>query len=169
MGYLYSGKPHSPAEKIAASASNSFWIKTNSSLFQLYKSINGKVAIVLDRTGNTLEWLKKFIHDADAADILRSDIKVCFRENKDQHTGLNEWVKDNGVGGPIEGARILIFEFKPAKWLFKEQECVTMLVTNNLYPSTNQITKDWFSTHPLVVYLGDIKPSEQRGQTIVEL
>jgi hypothetical protein len=169
MGYLYSGKPHSIAEKIAASPSNSFWIKTNSDLFQLYKSINGKVAVVLDRTANTLEWLQSFVNDADAADIQRSDIKVCFRENKDQNTGLNDWVKTNDVGGKVEDGKILIFEFKPAKWLFKDQEHVTMLVSNNLYPSTNQITKDWFNTHPLVVYLGDIKPSEQRGQQIVEL
>jgi hypothetical protein len=169
MGYPYRGKPHTLVEKIAASPSNSFWIKTNSNLFQLYKSINGKVAVVLDRTANTLEWLQSFIDDADNAGILRSDIRVCFREHKDQNTGLNDWIKTNDVGGKVEDGKILIFEFKPAKWLFKEQECVTMLVSNNLYPSTNQITKDWFNTHPLVVYLGDIKPSEQKGQTIVEL
>ena len=169
MGFLYSGKPANVIEKIAASSSNSFWIKTNSDLFQLYKSINGKVAVVLDRTANTLEWLQSFVSDADSAGILRSDIKVCFREPKDQNRGLNDWVKANDVGGRVEDGRILIFEFKPAKWLFKEQERVTMLVSNNLYPSTNQITKDWFNTHPLVVYLGDIKPSEQRGQQIVEL
>jgi hypothetical protein len=169
MGFPYSGKPHTIVEKIAASASNSFWLKTNIELFQLYKSITGKVAIILDRTANTVEWLTAFVNDADAAGVTRADIRVCFREPKDQNRGLNDWVKANDVGGKVEDGRILIFEFKPAKWLFKEQECVTMLVSNNLYPSTNQITKDWFNTHPLVVYLGDIKPSEQRGQQIVEL
>ena len=169
MGYLYRGKPHSIVEKIAASASNSFWLKTNIDLFQLYKSITGKVAIVLDRTANTVEWLTAFVNDADAAGVTRADIRVCFREPKDQNRGLNDWIKNNDVGGKVEDGKILIFEFKPAKWLFKEQERVTMLVSNNLYPSTNQITKDWFNTHPLVVYLGDIKPSEQRGQQIVEL
>jgi hypothetical protein len=169
MGYPYSGKPNTIIEKIAASESNAFWIKTNIELFQLYKSITGKVAIILDRTANTVEWLTAFVNDADAAGITRSDIRVCFRESKDQNTGLNDWIKTNDVGGKVEDGKILIFEFKPAKWLFKEQEHVTMLVSNNLYPSTNQITKDWFNTHPLVVYLGDIKPSEQRGQQIVEL
>ena len=169
MGFPYNGKPTNMVEKIAASSSNSFWIKTNSDLFQLYKSINGKAAVVLDRTANTLEWLQSFINDADNAGIPRSDIKVCFREPKDQNRGLNDWIKENDVGGKVEDGKILIFEFKPAKWLFKEQEHVTMLVSNNLYPSTNQITKDWFATHPLVIYLGDIKPSEQRGQKIVEL
>ena len=118
MGFPYRGKPTNMVEKIAASSSNSFWVKTNTDLFQLYKSINGKVAIVLDRTANTLEWLQAFINDADAADIPRSDIKVCFREPKDQNRGLNDWIKANDVGGKVEDGKILIFEFKPAKWLF---------------------------------------------------
>ena len=169
MGYLYSEKPVTLAEKIASSSGNSFWIKHNQELLQLYKGIDGKVAIVLDRTGDTLEWLKTFINDADAQGIPRNEIRVCFRENKDNHTGINDWIKENNVGGPIEGARIIIFEFKPAKWLFKEQDDVKLLVTNNLYPATNSIAKDWFNSHPCVIYLGDIKPSEQRGQSIVEL
>ena len=94
---------------------------------------------------------------------------MCFRENKDSNTGINQWIKDTGVGGKVEDGKILIFEFKPAKWLFKEQENVKLLVTNNLYPATNTITKDWLSSHPCVIYLGDIKPATQRGHTIVEL
>lgn len=169
MGYLYSGKPHSTAEKIAASPSNSFWIKTNNQLLDLYKLVDGKMVVILDRTANKLQWLENFINDSDACGIPRNEIKVCFRENKDQNTGVNDWIKNNNVGGSVDGGRIIIFESKPAKWLFKDQENVIMLVSNNLYPSTNQITKDWFSSHPCVIYLGDIKPSEQRGQTIVEL
>jgi hypothetical protein len=169
MGYHYSSKPHTMIEKIAASDSNSFWIKNNADFLSLCNSITGRVCIVLDRTSNTLDWLTQFITDADAAGIDRNEIKVCFRDSKEQNTGINEWIKANGVGGKVETGRILIFEFKPAKWLFKEQESVKLLVSNNLYPSTNQLTKDWVSSHPCVIYLGDIKPSEQRGQKIVEL
>ena len=169
MGYPYSGKPHTTIEKIAASTKNSFWIKSNKEFFEIYKSVNGKVCVVLDRTADILSWLKEFVADADAAGISRDEIKVCFRETKESNTGINDWIKSNGVGGKVEDGKILIFEYKPAKWLFKEQENVTMLVTNNLYPATNQTTKDWFSSHPCVIYLGDIKPSEQRGQQIVEL
>ena len=53
--------------------------------------------------------------------------------------------------------------------MFKDSIDVKMLVTNNIYPPTNTMTKDWFNSHPCVVYLGDTKPTEQRGQKIVEL
>ena len=169
MGYQYSDKPHTMIEKIAASDSNSFWIKNNTEFLNLCNSVTGRVCIILDRTSNTLDWLNQFINDADTAGIDRNEIKVCFRESKEQDTGINEWIKTNGVGGKVETGRILIFEFKPAKWLFKEKESVKLLVSNNLYPPTNQLTKDWVGSHPCVIYLGDIKPSEQRGQNIVEL
>ena len=169
MGYQYSGKPYTMIEKIAASVSNSFWIKSNTEFLNLCNSVTGRVCIILDRTSNTLDWLTQFINDADTAGIDRNEIKVCFRESKDQDTGINEWIKTNGVGGKVETGRILIFEVKPAKWLFKEKESVKLLVSNNLYPPTNQLTKDWVGSHPCVIYLGDIKPSEQRGQNIVEL
>ena len=169
MGYQYSGKPYTMIEKISASNSNSFWIKNNTEFLNLCNSVTGRVCIILDRTSNTLDWLTQFINDADTAGIDRNEIKVCFREPKEQDTGINEWIKTNGVGGKVETGRILIFEFKPAKWLFKEKESVKLLVSNNLYPPTNQLTKDWVSSHPCVIYLGDIKPSEQRGQNIVEL
>jgi len=169
MGYLYQGQPANMVESIAASTSNSFWIKTNKELFSLYNSITGKLVVVLDRTGNTLSWLDHFVNDAEAAGVPRSDIRVCFRESKNSDTGINGWIKHNNVGGKVEDGKILIFEYKPAKWLFKNVEDVKMLVTNNLYPPTSQITKDWFESHPCVIYLGDIKPSEKRGQQIVEL
>jgi hypothetical protein len=169
MGYIFDQNPKNTVEKIASSPENSFWIKHNQELFDIYKKITGKICVVLDRTGNTLYWLQQFVADADQAGIIRDDIKVCFRENKENNSGVNDWIKSAGVGGKVETGRILIFEYKPAKWLFKQVDDVKMLVTNNLYPPTNQIAKDWFTAHPCVIYLGDIKPSEQRGQKIVEL
>ena len=172
MGYPMDASTF-PASKIktqiVSSNQNSFWIKDNHTFFELYKSISGKVCIVLDRTSNTLNWLQKFISDADICGIDREEIKVCFRESKEDTTGLNEWVKLAGVGGKVESGRILIFEYKPAKWLFKDIKDVKILVTNNLYPSTTALARDFFNSHPCVIYLGDIKPSEQRGQKIVEL
>jgi hypothetical protein len=169
MGYVFDQKSKNSIEKIAASPENSFWIKHNHELFDIYKKITGKICVILDRTGNTLRWLQQFVADADQAGITRNDIKVCFRENKENNSGVNDWINAAGVGGKVETGRILIFEYKPAKWLFKEADDVKMLVTNNLYPPTNQIAKDWFTAHPCVIYLGDIKPSEQKGQKIVEL
>jgi hypothetical protein len=169
MGFVFDENPKNAVEKIASSPENSFWIKHNHELFDIYKKITGKICVVLDRTGNTLHWLQQFVADADQAGIIRDDIKVCFRENKENNSGVNDWIKAAGVGGKVETGRILIFEYKPAKWLFKQVDDVKMLVTNNLYPPTNQLAKDWFTAHPCVIYLGDIKPSEQRGQKIVEL
>jgi len=169
MGYVLDQTPNTMVERIAASPENSFWVKHNRDLFSIYKTITGKICIILDRTSNTLAWLQQFVVDADQAGVNRDEIKVCFRENKDSNSGVNDWIKTAGVGGKVETGRIFIFEYKPAKWLFKQSEDVTILVTNNLYPPTNQLTKDWFESHPCVIYLGDIKPSEQRGQRIVEL
>ena len=169
MGYSYRGQPKNINEKIAAHAENSFWIRTNDKFFDLYKNITGKTAVMLDRTGDTLTWLQKFVTDADAQGVNRDEIKVCFRDSKDRDTGINEWIKLAGVGGKVETGRLFIFESRPAKWLFKDLDDVTLLVTNNVFPPTNVIARDWFNSHPCVIYLGDIKPSEIKGQKIVEL
>lgn len=155
--------------KLVSSNQNTFWIKDNHTFFELYKSITGRVCIILDRAGDSLDWLRKFVSDADECAINREDIKVCFRESKESALGLNEWIKLAGVGGKVETGRILIFEYKPAKWLFKDIKDVKMLVTNNLYPPSYGLSRDFFNSHPCVIYLGDIKPSEQKGQKIVEL
>ena len=169
MGYTLQKIPENSVEKIAASTGNSFWVKTPAELFSLYHTVQGKICIILDRTADTLTWLKNFVADADNFGVNREEIKVCFREGKEKQTGLNQWIKDAGVGGTVEDGKILIFEHRPAKWLFKDQQTVKLLVTNNLYPSTNKLTQEWINTHPCVVYLGDIKPSEARKQKIVEL
>lgn len=169
MGYPLASQPNTLVEKIAASRENSFWIKTNQEFFELSKSFSGKVCVLLDRSSATLPWLQNFVADADKNGINREEIKVCFRDNKESNTGLNDWIKIAGVGGKVETGRILIFESKPAKWLFKSDNDVTLLVTNNIFPPTNTMARDWFMCHPCVIYLGDTKPTEIKGQKIVEL
>jgi len=169
MGFVYQEKPQNFVEKIASSTENSFWIKSNEDFFSLIQNLNQKIVIILDRTSKTLSWLQNFVSDAEKFAIPRNEIKVCFRDGKDSNNGLNEWIKSAGVGGKVEEGKILIFESKPAKWLFKQQENVIMLVTNNIYPPTNSLARDWFHCHPCVIYLGDVKPTESRGHKIVEL
>jgi len=169
MGFLYQEKPRNLVEKIAASQENSFWMKTNQEFFQLAKSCPGKICVLLDRSSATLPWLQSFVADAEKSGVNREEIKVCFRDNKDSITGLNDWIKIAGVGGKVETGRILIFESKPAKWLFKADNDVTLLVTNNIFPPTNTMARDWFMCHPCVIYLGDTRPTETKGQKIVEL
>lgn len=169
MGYNFVGDAITLSQKIAASTSNSFWLKSSDELINLHRDIQGKMCIILDRGSNTFEWIKQFAIAADVANIDRSSIKVCFRIPDDIEMGFNSWISENGFGGKVDSATILIFNYKPAKWLLNEQENVTLLVTNNLFPSTNYITRDWLSSHPCVIYLGDIKPSELGDQNIVEL
>jgi hypothetical protein len=169
MGFVYQEKPRNLVEKIAANQENSFWIKTNQDFFELSKSFSGKICVLLDRSSATLPWLQNFVADAEKSGVDREEIKVCFRDNKESTTGLNEWIKVAGVGGKVETGRILIFESKPAKWLFKADNDVTLVVTNNIFPPTNTMARDWFMCHPCVIYLGDTRPTETKGQKIVEL
>ena len=169
MGFLYQEKPRNLVEKIAASQENSFWMKTNQEFFQLAKSFSGRICVLLDRSSATLPWLQNFVADAEKSGVSREEIKVCFRDNKESTTGLNDWIKIAGVGGKVETGRILIFESKPAKWLFKASNDVTLVVTNNIFPPTNTMARDWFMCHPCVIYLSDTKPTETKGQKIVEL
>lgn len=169
MGYLYQGLETGTVERIAAAAENNFWIKDYSRFFGIYNQLKERVCIILDRSSNTLNWLKNFVAEADRMMVARDEIKVCFREGKEGKEGINDWVRLAGVGGKVETGKILIFESKPAKWLFKEPHDVILLVTNNIYPPTNIMARDWFNSHPCVIYLGDTKPTEQKGYKIVEL
>jgi hypothetical protein len=169
MGYLLIN-PRGSAIETIASSNDLFWIDDNKKFFDIYKSITGRVCIVLDRVGETLTWLKNFIDSADREGIDRNDIKVLFRETRRESSSyLNDWIKEQGLGGKADQGKILIFQHKPAKWLFKEQESVTMLVSNNIYPPTNNLTREWLEHHPCAIFLGDIKPSQIRNRKIVQL
>jgi len=150
-------------ETMASSGNNIFWVDSNEKLFDVYKKINGKICIVLDRASHKEQWLENFIKDSEKCQISRSDIRVCFRESKESNSGLNQWIKDNGLGGPVEDGKIFIFEHKPSKWLFKDNIDVKIVVTNNLYVNPNTYVNDWMSSHPCVIYLGEIKPTLPKG------
>lgn len=169
MGYPAKDLPNMTRYNMVSSSENSFWLKENRQFFSIYKEISGNICVILDRTSDVLPWLQQFVADADISGVSRDEIRVCFRENKDSNKGLNEWVKLAGVGGKVDSGRIFIFESKPAKWLFKNFKDVKLVVTNSLYPATNNITKELFSSFPCVIYLGDIKATNAKGQKIVEL
>lgn len=169
MGYYYNGKITNKLEQIASSRSNSFWIKETEDFLSLTKRISGRIAIVLDRTSDEESWVRNFAQATKNIGFDSQQIRICFRKHKDEGSDFNRWVSENGFGGKVEGGKIFIFSHKPAKWLFTDDKPVTMLVTNNLYPATNLIAKDWFNSHPCVIYLGNIRPSELKEQYIVEL
>lgn len=164
-----SKKPEKIVEKIASNKNNIFWIDTNEKFFDLYKQVDEKICIVLDRASYKDKWLEKFVEDSEKCGVSRSDIRVCFRDSKDNDRGLNQWIKDNNLGGPVEGGKIFIFEHKPPKWLFKDNIDVKIIVTNNLYISSNTFINEWMSSHPCVVYLGEIKPTLTKVKTFAIL
>jgi hypothetical protein len=169
MGFLLDQFPNNIEQTIAALDNTQFWIKDINQFIDLIKYTTGIICLIIDRFGESSEWLKTFVECAKNRGIPSSDIKVCFREDQEQNSGLNQWIHDQDLGGPVSEGRLLIFNHKPAKWLFKNEIDVSIIASNSLYPSVDQITKEWIKHHPCVIYLGEIKPSSDLGQKIVEL
>jgi len=160
---------HDIVKRISTSEETHFWIKDNDQFFDLYNTVGGICAVVLDRNCDVKKWIGEFVESAEKNQVSRDLIKVCFRESQDSQTGFNDWVKHNHLGGTLENAKIFIFQHKPPKWLFKDNISVKIVVTNGLYPSTSNLTQALTESHPCVVHLGNIKPSAQRKITIVDL
>lgn len=169
MGYLLDKNPQTAIEKIAATNANSFWVKTNKEFLDLCYSINGKVCIILDRTSDSLDWIKSLAVSIDDLNYDRRDFRVCFRTSNKNDAEFNNWVSENKFGGKIKDAKFLIFQHKPAKWLFKDKNDVIIYASNNLYPATNTTTRSLINNHPCVVYVGDIQPTKSKENTVVEL
>lgn len=168
MGYIFNEKPTNKAQKIAGTKSTTFYTSNYKDFFDIAEEIDGKVCIILDRAADALNWLKTLSMYIDSYNLTREDFKVCFRESNKEHPEFNDWVKDNGFGGKVNEGKYLIFKHKPAKWLFSNDIDVKILVTNNVYPSTSSLTKTWLATHPFVLYIDTVKPSN-KGEDIVEL
>lgn len=155
--------------KMASHETNHFWINDFSRFFDFYKKVDQPVAVILDSDKDSIIWLENFIRVADECFVPRSDIKVCFREDKDSNNNFNQWVKDNNLGGKIDSGKIFIFRSKPAKWLYSEEKNVKIVVTNGLFPSMNISTQRWITTRPCVIFLGSIKASQTKDIKIVQL
>lgn len=168
MGYVLEKKPKNLAEKIAATPTNTFWIKTCEEFLELAYQTSGKIAIILDRSRESLPWIKDFAKIIDNSGFDKKDFRVCFRASNEIDPDFNKWVSKNKFGGKIDTAKFLIFQHKPAKWLFNGENDVTIVASNDLLPSTNSTTKAMFYRHPCVVYIGDYKPTTQKDD-IVEL
>jgi len=162
-------QPKTILEKLCCSQENIFWIKEIERFFQLAQHIEGKICILIDRASERETWLKKFIEISADFPAERQLIKVCFRDDKNSNGKFNQWVKDNGFGGSVDSGKYLIFENKPAKWLFRDNVDVKIIVTNNLYINSNAWVNDWFVSHPCVIYLSDVKPTLKRVKNIDSL
>jgi hypothetical protein len=155
-------------DRICDSDSTEFWIKNSQSFFETYKTLGGNAAVILNASKDIFSWTRSFVESAEKLN-LKEKITVCYRAEKEEDSGFNNWIKENGLGGKIESNKIFIFRNKPAKWLFSENIDVNIILTNSLYPVPSHITQAWMNSHHCVMYLGDVKASPHKDKTIVEL
>jgi hypothetical protein len=169
MGYPYLEIPQNLVEKIAFSSESNFHLKSLDSFFEIYKAVGGPVAVILNKGDNSVNWVKEFCGTAIESGIDSQEIRVCFRLDKQEDHGFNQWVKDSGYGGKVESGNIFIFQNKPPKWLFSEGKNVKIIVTNSLYPIPSATTQTWMDNHTCVFFVGDIKAAHVKEKKIVEL
>ena len=168
MGYVYDGKPQNKVQKIAGTKSTTFFTDNYKDFFNIAENIDGKVCILLDRSVDPLNWLKNLLMYIDSVKLSREKFKVCFRESNKDKPEFNNWVKENNLGGKVNEGKYFIFKQKPAKWLFNEQTEFKIIVSNNIYPPTNAITRTWMKSHPCVIYFDRVRPSTGSNK-VVEL
>jgi hypothetical protein len=171
MGYLLKQPSKNPtvAEIIASSKENIFWISDFNKFFSVTNSITGKICILVDRVSSRRDFLEDFVKSADENGVRREEIKVCHRESNQGNSEFNDWVKENSLGGKVGDGKYLIFNHKPSKWLFQQENSVKIIATNGLYTDTSPFVRDWINHHPCVFYIGPVKPTLQREKKIVDL
>lgn len=165
IGHPFINSPNTICEQIASNKESKFWIGDPVKFFNLTENIDGKVAIVIDRNANDLEWIKKFLEDADANEIDRDNIRVCYRSSSEYKKEFNKYIKEQNVTGKLEGRKYLIFYQKIPKWLLKDIDDVKILVTNYLFRTSNRLTRLLMETHPCVIYYTDVLPTTVAGET----
>jgi len=174
MGFVYrpSNVDNHVITEICSTDATDFWCASFDKFFKIYKEINDTTVVILDNSDDYIDWLDNFVTAADLNQVPRSEIKVCFREDKtetSQRGLLNEWIRKNQVGGKIDSGKIFIFRSRPAKWLFSEKIDVKLVATNSLFPSANHLTQQWMLSKSCLIYLGNIRPSQIKERKIVQL
>ena len=160
MGFTYDKKPKNHIERLSSKETNMFfWKHDPKELFNLISNIEGKIAIIMDRSQDNIEWIKQITESAETAGFTNKDIKVAFRLRNNDDTGFNEWVAEKRYGGKISEGKIYIFNHKPPKWLFKDEISVKMLITNALIPAPTKLTREWIAGHPCVIFVHEFEPT----------
>lgn len=173
MGFLLKGTViDTPYKQIASSNETEFWIKKTEDFYSLVDKLNvWPVVIVLDRTPEPKDWVRKFVDEFNFTNFNKEDIRICFRPTNTEKGGgeFNEWIKENNLNKPVANGKIFICQVKPQKWMFEKAFKIELLASNSIYPSTNNITAALMSSHPTMIYFDEIKPSAKRNTTIVSL
>ena len=169
MGYIYNGKSKNVFEKIAGSNTNKFFAKSIKEFLEISYTVNGKIVLILERGDQTKNWIKFLAAQIDKLGYNKKDFRICFRSSNKDNPNFNKWVNENGFGGKISDAKFLIFQQKPAKWLFKEENDVIIVATNEILPGMNSTARALFNNHPCVIFIGEFKPVKNTKENIIEL
>lgn len=130
MGLTFVGKLEIPLlDTIFASRENIFRIGIED-LLQFYNIFQQRIYVTVEKSCDYIAWTKDFVKEADDLGIEKSKIKICFREKNNDNKEFNDWVKSNGLGGPIKDEKIFIFLQLPAKWIFKDKDNLATTATN---------------------------------------
>jgi hypothetical protein len=130
MGLPFKGKLDSSLlNSIFSSNESIIRLQSIVDLFDFFRLFQEHIYIVLDKNQDYLAWTKWFINQADAYTVERKDLKICFRERENK--SFNEWVKTQGLGGPIGDEKIFLFLGSPAKWIFKDKKLLSVPVYNS--------------------------------------
>lgn len=168
MGYLYDKLPNSVFEKIASTNTNRFFAKDIEQFLEIAYGVEGKILLILERSELAEDWIRHLAFEIEKLGYNKTDFRVCFRSSNKENPDFNKWVNQNGFGGKIQDAKFLIFQQKPAKWLFKDVNDVIIVATNELLPGINSTARAMFNNHPCVIFIGEYKPVKDK-EDIVEL
>lgn len=168
MGYPLKTNSTDSFYKMLSYSTNQYRLSNLETFFDITEKISGRVCIVLDKSEEYQDWINNFLHKVDQRNISRSSIKVCFRENSDHNASFNDWLKEQDVTGKIDNdSKYLIFRTKPAKWLLKELDGVSILVSTNVFMQSSKIMRDLTESFPCVFLLNEINLIKDKS--LVEL
>ena len=173
MGYPVTiQQPESTVETLLTSKETHFWIKDLASAISLIDNIDfWPVMIILDRSGDVIDWTHNLVAEYKKQNLSTSHIKVCFRFKNDnqKNKDFNSWVKDNNLGGEMKSGKVFICQHKPPKWMLDDKFDAKIIISNTLYPHTNSAATSIIQSHHTVLYVGNIRPSPYKEKKIVEL
>lgn len=156
MGYLYRGRQTNAILRVSASNGNTFWLDNIDEFLQICYNLPNKICIVLDRASNTYQWMIDFVKAVKRSPVDLNQVKFC--SNVKRGNPLGDFIAEHGLSRNTRDGKIMISVYKPTKWLIENAEDVMLLVTNNLYPSTSEMTRSWLESHPCVIYLSEYSP-----------
>ena len=164
-------KPHAPRVEVIEIEKEYIGavIGPGGKVVQDIQAKSGAKVAIEERDGKG--FIEVFSSNADAMNIATGMIKaiVAVPEVGETYHGTVKNIMDFGAfvefmpgkDGLLHISEITWERLNTMEGVFKEGDKidVKLIVTNNLYTNANTFVNDWMSSHPCIVYLGEIKPT----------